>query len=250
MNTPLNAALKPCPFCSTNASIIPVGRDWWRLDFSHSEECPIHDFGLDVPQDDESKAWLVAAWNTRANPQESSAAQGAMTDEHAEDVILLQAEIHRLNAIIEYGFDVDAQPSDATAQWQPADDAVLLCVACSEAIAAQPSEALTDEQIDAENPINDATVYEIAAFRKGYRRGLLANTAQGKPEHIVDFYNMVSQETKRLDFITGNHAWFCQYMKNGDKPARYRMMDDGEPCGKWHSTAREAIDAALTAKKG
>ena len=44
------------------------------------------------------------------------------------------------------------------------------------------AQSLTDEQIDAENPIDDATVYEIAAFRKGYRRALLANTAQGKTD--------------------------------------------------------------------
>jgi hypothetical protein len=76
---------------------------------------------------------------------------------------------------------------------------------------------------------------------KGPLTVLLANaaTAQGDGEHSgrVD-------DTQRLDFITGT-SWSVYWMQSGGKPKRYRMRDDGESWGQWHSTPRAAIDAAM-----
>jgi hypothetical protein len=60
---------------------------------------------------------------------------------------------------------------------------------------------------------------------------------------------VLSDDTRRLDFITTfGEPWMVQWEKRGNKPIRYRMLDDGEPWGTWHATARQAIDAALLAK--
>lgn len=56
-------------------------------------------------------------------------------------------------------------------------------------------------------------------------------------------------DTARLDFITTfGVPWSVQWMKKGDKPVRFRMVDDGDPWGQWHPTARAAIDVAMMAK--
>lgn len=55
-----------------------------------------------------------------------------------------------------------------------------------------------------------------------------------------------AKDAARLDFITTfGKPWMVQWAKKGNGPIRYRMIDDGEPWGKWHSTARDAIDAAM-----
>lgn len=67
--------LKPCPFCGTPATISPIYGDWWRLRAPHKDGCFFpHDHEMTVPQDDDSKAWLIQVWNRRA-PDARLAAQ-------------------------------------------------------------------------------------------------------------------------------------------------------------------------------
>lgn len=62
-------AIEPCPFCNGRAQLNPVARDWWRIVIDHEEYCALsgHYDDVIVPQDDESRAWLIDRWNTRAN---------------------------------------------------------------------------------------------------------------------------------------------------------------------------------------
>ena len=62
-------ALEPCPFCNGRAQLNPAARDWWRIVIDHEEYCALsgHYDDVIVPQDDESRAWLIDRWNTRAN---------------------------------------------------------------------------------------------------------------------------------------------------------------------------------------
>ncbi len=69
------ADLKPCPFCGSPASIVAVGRDWWRLSADHGPDCFFDDDEeATVPQDTASLEWLTHAWNGRA-PDPRLAAQ-------------------------------------------------------------------------------------------------------------------------------------------------------------------------------
>lgn len=73
MNTPLNNALKPCPFCG---SAVEESRDCAGFYNYHctNRKCKCSLYG-----DYEHHMTGRKAWNTRANTPESSAAQGAMT---------------------------------------------------------------------------------------------------------------------------------------------------------------------------
>ena len=78
MNTPLNDALKPCPMCGGLPTMneLILGK-YWHLacgNVLHSA----------CANSWESADAAIAAWNTRANTPESSAAQGAMTPKRAE----------------------------------------------------------------------------------------------------------------------------------------------------------------------
>lgn len=54
------------------------------------------------------------------------------------------------------------------------------------------------------------------------------------------------RDKKRLDFLTEFGAtWSVQWQRHGSKTVRYRMVNDGEAWGKWYSTPRAAIDAAM-----
>ena len=58
--------------------------------------------------------------------------------------------------------------------------------------------------------------------------------------------NQDARDGERLDFITGlSDPWHVQARKKHGEPIKYRMINDGEPWGKWHNTARAAIDAAI-----
>lgn len=55
-----------------------------------------------------------------------------------------------------------------------------------------------------------------------------------------------AKDAARLDFITGLYnPWRVDVRKNHNEPIKYRMINDGEPWGKWHLSARAAIDAAM-----
>lgn len=75
--------------------------------------------------------------------------------------------------------------------------------------------------------------------------GLLVSAAVATPEKKP----IQQDDTRRLDFITTfGEPWMVQWEKRGSKPIRYRMLEDAEPYGKWHATARQAIDAAMLGK--
>lgn len=58
--------LKPCPFCGCAPFILPVARDWWRLQADHHEECIFpEDHRIDVPQLPEQLELLIRDWNRR-----------------------------------------------------------------------------------------------------------------------------------------------------------------------------------------
>lgn len=59
--------LAPCPFCNAPANIKAVARDWWKLSIDHADGCVLsgHFDEVIVPQDDESKADIIARWNRR-----------------------------------------------------------------------------------------------------------------------------------------------------------------------------------------
>lgn len=128
----------------------------------------------------------------QSNTPESSAAQGAVTREALLHLIC----DYTGNRINLPNFTIEELEDFAHAVlsfgWKPADDAVLLCVACSEPTGAQPSDATaqpSDEQIkqalykelDCEGgwPLYEVTTGNVISVV----RALLANTAQGKPEH-------------------------------------------------------------------
>ena len=55
-----------------------------------------------------------------------------------------------------------------------------------------------------------------------------------------------AKDAERLDFITkAESTWHVQWSKRNGGPARYRMIDDGDPWGKWYDSARAAIDDAM-----
>lgn len=60
--------LLPCPFCEGRARMKTVASDWWKIVIDHTEGCVLsgHYDDAIVPQDDESKDWLIDRWNTRA----------------------------------------------------------------------------------------------------------------------------------------------------------------------------------------
>lgn len=137
----------------------------------------------------------------RANTLDS-AAQGAMGVIEKDDLRNILDDLHAgcisANAILTLEdwlrADCLVRPSDTTAQWKPANDAVLLCVACSEAIAAQPID-LTDERAAFENEFPGArniryvaNSYSDQKYNIGWvawqARALLDNTAQGKPRNF------------------------------------------------------------------
>ncbi len=65
---PTDAELLPCPFCEGRARMKTVASDWWKIVIDHAEGCVLsgHYDDAIVPQDDESKDWLIGRWNTRA----------------------------------------------------------------------------------------------------------------------------------------------------------------------------------------
>ena len=73
-HTDQSRELLPCPFCGGEARIKTVAQDWWKIILDHDDECPLagHYDDAIVPQDDESKAWLMSRWNRRATTEESS----------------------------------------------------------------------------------------------------------------------------------------------------------------------------------
>lgn len=52
------------------------------------------------------------------------------------------------------------------------------------------------------------------------------------------------KDAERLKFVTEG-SWFVRWKIKPGKQKRYQMINDGDPEGKWYSTAREAIDAAM-----
>lgn len=66
---------------------------------------------------------------------------------------------------------------------------------------------------------------------------------------ISESVSAEAKDTQRLDFITEfGSTWHVQWERRPNKPARFRMINDGEPFGKWHPTARAAIDAAIASQ--
>ena len=67
-------------------------------------------------------------------------------------------------------------------------------------------------------------------------------------EDLLAAWQGAQKDAARLDFITTfGKPWMVQWSQTGSKPIRFRMLEDGEPWGQWHPTARQAIDAAIAA---
>lgn len=105
-------------------------------------------------------------------------------------------------------------------------------------------------------PMEDGQSRELA-YTEWYRsHGKLPEGAI--PLYSADQITALKQEkagsakdTQRLDFICQfGQAWSVAWSKKGKGPVTYRMIEDGEFWGKKYPTAREAIDAAISAQKG
>ena len=187
----------------------------------------LHGLSVDTPSQ-LSDAFRSGALYARDNMQ-SSAAQGARVNEALGKAIEQTCNVIREAGKNEYDKDelddicnqvylvfgravsaAVAQPSDATAQWKPADDAVLLCVACSETIAAQPRVDLTDEQMLAAFNSAESVIDGLHEVRK-----LLANTAQGKPEYMPTDPEYIKALDEGRERIAAHWAEYRKTQNNG-----------------------------------
>lgn len=152
MNTQLNDALKPCPFCNMQPpddlsdTLYPTGTYWRELNEEGLEGLR-HYFGRGQAKEGDGQCWTmhcttnmggcgaqisgdtreqaIAAWNTRANTQDS-AAQGAMGDaqiyerfiDWSRTAPMMKDNDHPMPICFIAGYKaaLAAQPSDATAQ--------------------------------------------------------------------------------------------------------------------------------------
>jgi hypothetical protein len=89
----------------------------------------------------------------------------------------------------------------------------------------------------------------ITKLRHYDRSAMLASATAIQPQAAsTPVAEKDAKDSPRLDFITTfGLPWSVQWEKRGANPVRFRMLYDGEPWGKWHPTARAAIDAATLA---
>jgi hypothetical protein len=100
MNQPDKAAVPtPCVFCGCTMRIFS-NRDWHHLQGDHEDDCPFDgdEDTMCVPATIESHAWMIAAWNRRAQ-LEARPAEGVVN----QRIVVCAANRQRFTGMIAIG---------------------------------------------------------------------------------------------------------------------------------------------------
>ena len=233
--TPLNDALNPCPFCQDGGNPILVSHPSETFDMEHYVWCNRCDTTCTTSAYPDQ---AIAAWNTRADTPESSAAQGAMTDPNIErNVDLLRSR--SAVGIKKYGVTTDKSGLTHEQWLKHLLEELLDGANYIQAALAQPSDATAQQSDEVERLTLE--LQNANELVKHWRS--LANTAQGKPEQSdkvdADRWRAMRELLVAVDFAPemggGPVAMFechAERVTNGPKGADI------------------IADAALAAKKG
>ena len=206
MNTPLNDALKPCPFCGSrnvsHSSGIKGNGDPWPY-----VEC-----------DDCSACAEPELWNTRANTPASSAAQGAMTLIDKDDLRNILDDLRKgcisAHAVLTLEdwlhADLLVQPSDATAQGK----ARNFCAdcgkrtpegsihTCAPAYAVEQAEHIVDANKMVPTEPSAAMLDAAVAFALN----VSLHSGYGWTDYMRDLWKVMIQANQREAHISHNSA--------------------------------------------